>query len=128
MTTGCFTGVGKEIAATLQCRDAKDPQIVIRPHYITRRLTERECLTLMGLPPDWCDGLSIESPTEDDFLFWEGVFLTLGKKKSRRQIAKWLAQPYKSNAVYALAGNGVCVNVAEWVLQGIVRIAQDVGT
>ncbi|MDR0530763.1 MAG: DNA (cytosine-5-)-methyltransferase [Oscillospiraceae bacterium] len=119
MTTGCYTQVCEEKAPCLQARDFKDPQILIQPHYLIRRLTERECLTLMGLPPDWCDGLAIESPTEDDFLFWEAVFFALGKKKSRKQIAKWLANPYTANAVYALAGNGVCVNVAEWVLQGL---------
>jgi DNA (cytosine-5)-methyltransferase 1 len=119
MTTGCFAQIRAEQAATLCCRDFKDPQILIQPRYLIRRLTERECLTLMGLPPDWCDDLAIESPTEDDFLFWEAVFFALGKKKSRKQIAKWLAKPYAANAVYALAGNGVCVSVAEWALQGL---------
>jgi DNA (cytosine-5)-methyltransferase 1 len=126
MTAGCFTQVCEEQSPTLLARDSKDPQIVIRPNYVTRRLTERECLKLMGLPGDWCDDLGVANPTEDGFLFWEKAFAAVGKRKSRKQIAAWLAEPYATSAVYKLAGNGVVVNVAEWVLRGIVVTTQDI--
>ena len=89
------------------------------PSYIVRRLTPRECLVLMNLPPDWTDDIAIENPTEDDFRFWEVVFSTLGKKKSRKQITAFLRKPYSDGACYKMAGNGVVVAVAEWVIAGI---------
>jgi DNA (cytosine-5)-methyltransferase 1 len=94
------------------------------PSYVVRRLTPRECLVLMNLPPDWCDDIGIAEPTEDDFLFWEAVFLTLGKKKSRKQIAKWLANPYSDGACYKMAGNGVVTAVVDWIFEGIVHNAR----
>jgi DNA (cytosine-5)-methyltransferase 1 len=89
------------------------------PGYIVRRLTPTECLVLMNLPPDWCDDLSIENSTDDDFSFWEVVFNTLGKKKSRKQIAAFLRKPYSDGACYKMAGNGVVVAVVDWVIAGI---------
>jgi DNA (cytosine-5)-methyltransferase 1 len=89
------------------------------PSYIVRRLTPRECLVLMNLPPDWADNIAINEPTEDDFRFWEVVFSTLGKKKSRKQIAAFLRKPYSDGACYKMVGNGVITAVAEWVIVGI---------
>ena len=88
------------------------------PSYVVRRLTPRECLVLMNLPPDHCDNLGIENPTEDDYNFWTDVFATLGKKKSRKQIATFLRKPYSDSACYKMAGNGAVTAVCEWVIQG----------
>jgi len=97
------------------------------PEYIVRRLTPTECLVLMNLPRNWCEGISIENPTEEDYIFWEGVFSTLGKKKSRKQIARFLAKPYSDGACYKMAGNGVVTAVAQWVLEGVVDYARFMG-
>jgi DNA (cytosine-5)-methyltransferase 1 len=94
------------------------------PSYVVRRLTPTECLVLMNLPRDWCEGLAVENPTEEDFHFWEDVFATLGKKKSRKQITKWLSDPYSDGACYKMAGNGVVVAAADWILEGIVHNAR----
>jgi DNA (cytosine-5)-methyltransferase 1 len=61
------------------------------------------------------------------YLFWEDVFATLGKKKTRKQIAKWLSDPYSDGACYKMAGNGVVVAVADWIFEGIVANARWVG-
>jgi len=127
-TTGSYAQACKEQSPTLQARDYKSPPVINQPgaasappSYIVRRLTPRECLVLMNLPPDWCDGIEISEPTETDYTFWESVFSALGKKKSRKQIGRWLAKPYSDGACYKMAGNGVVTEVARWVLDGIVN-------
>jgi DNA (cytosine-5)-methyltransferase 1 len=89
------------------------------PSYIVRRLTPTECLVLMNLSPDWCEDIAVAEPTEDDYDFWTDVFATLGKKKSRKQIAAFLKKPYSVGACYKMAGNGVVVAVVDWVIEGI---------
>ncbi|GHU37762.1 hypothetical protein FACS1894105_10460 [Clostridia bacterium] len=95
------------------------------PTYVVRRLTPSECLVLMGLPRDWCEDIAVTEPTEEDYIFWEDVFATLGKKKSRKQIAAWLRKPYSDGACYKMAGNGLVVAVAEFVLSGIVEVENE---
>jgi DNA (cytosine-5)-methyltransferase 1 len=64
--------------------------------------------------------------TEEDIAFWTEVWethrLIIGKSnrpKSRKQIVKWLRNPYTDMAEYALWGNAVSLPVAEFVLSGI---------
>ncbi|MCL2509426.1 MAG: DNA (cytosine-5-)-methyltransferase [Oscillospiraceae bacterium] len=132
LTTGNYAQSCEEQSPTLTARDFKSPPVVNQGMYcctncrsrsftyIVRRLTPTECLMLMNLPKYWCDDIGVENPTEADFLFWESVFSTLGKKKSRKQIACWLAKPYSDGVCYKMAGNGIVVAVAQWVLGGIV--------
>jgi DNA (cytosine-5)-methyltransferase 1 len=94
------------------------------PSYVVRRLTPTECLVLMNLPRDWCDDIAVTEPTEDDYIFWEDVFATLGKTKSRKQIAKWLGNPYSDGACYKMAGNGCVVACLDWIFEGIVHNAR----
>lgn len=84
--------------------------------YIIRRLTPLECCRLQGFPDDWCSGLGTENPSEDEILFWAGVWEThrkiLGKSskpKSRKQIIKWLQDPYSDSAKYKMWGNGIAL-------------------
>ena len=91
------------------------------PEYIVRRLTPRECLKLMDLPPDWCNDIAVAEPTETDFSFWESVFLTVGKRKSRKQIATFLRKPYSDSACYKCCGNGIVVAIADWIFAGIME-------
>ncbi|OQB13002.1 MAG: putative BsuMI modification methylase subunit YdiP [Firmicutes bacterium ADurb.Bin193] len=97
--------------------------------YIVRRLTPLECCRLQGFPDYWCAGLETPDPTEDEISFWEGVFETqrniLGKStkpKSRKQILKWLQNPYSDSAEYKMWGNGICLQCAVFVLGGIANI------
>jgi DNA (cytosine-5)-methyltransferase 1 len=96
------------------------------PSYVVRRLTPTECLVLMDLPRDWCEGLENENPTVEDLMFWTDVFETYrrinnpnGKPKTENQIRKFLRKPFSDSACYKMAGNGLVTAVAEFVLQGI---------
>ena len=67
------------------------------------------------------------NPTDEDVAFWKDVFEThrkaMGtsqKPKSDKQIIKWLKNPHSDSAEYKLWGNGVYVNIVEFVLAGIV--------
>jgi DNA (cytosine-5)-methyltransferase 1 len=98
------------------------------PTYVVRRLTPTECLVLMNLPRNWCDGLENENPTTEDLSFWTEVFETYrkinnpnGKAKTENQIRKFLRKPFSDSACYKMAGNGLVTAVAEFVLQGILE-------
>ena len=131
-TVGSFMSSSEETAQTLMARDYKDPQIVNDPQpdapmYIVRRLTPVECARLQGFPDWWCMGLETPEPSEEDIAFWTDVFEThrrltnpKGKPKTRNQIVKWLQSPYTDSAEYRLWGNGITLNVAYFVLSGIV--------
>lgn len=100
--------------------DAKEP------HYIVRRLTPLECCRLQGFPDWWCSNLETENPTESDIEFWREVFEThrtvisgTSKPKTDKQIIKWLKDPYSDSAVYKMWGNGICLQNALYVMQGI---------
>ena len=100
--------------------DAKEP------HYIVRRLTPLECCRLQGFPDWWCSNLETENPTESDIEFWREVFEThrtvisgTSKPKTDKQIIKWLKDPYSNSAIYKMWGNGICLQNALYVMQGI---------
>ena len=100
---------------------------VVEPEYIVRRLTPTECARLQGFPDWWCHNLGTENPTEEELAFWTKVWEThrrlishAGKPKTEKQIRKWLKDPYSDAAEYKLWGNGICLNIAYFVLSGIV--------
>ena len=117
----------KEKANTLVASDYKDPPLVNAPEYIVRRLTPQECALLQGMPTWWCDDIGIENPTEEQICWWQNVFETYNKAvgktckpKSRKQLEKWLEDPYSDSAAYKMWGNGICSSIAFFVLSGIV--------
>lgn len=100
---------------------------LVGPDYIVRRLTPTECARLQGFPDDWCSDLGTQEPTEEEIHFWTEVWEThrriagkSEKPKSRRQILKWLNDPYSDAAEYKMWGNGICLWCAVFVLKGIV--------
>ena len=128
----------KEKANTLVASDYKDPPVVNDStpeiEYIVRRLTPQECALLQGMPTWWCDDIGIENPTEEQINWWLNVFETynkaIGKEckpKSRKQIEKWLKNPYSDSAAYKMWGNGVAACNAWFVLAGITYYAQNEG-
>ena len=130
-----FTNTEKELANTLVATDYKAPPMINdtndNAEYIVRRLTPTECARLQGFPDGWCKNLETENPTDEDIAFWRDVFEThrkaMGtskKPKSDKQIVKWLRNPHSDSAEYKLWGNGVCVNIVEFVLAGIGYYAQ----
>ena len=128
----------KEKANTLVASDYKDPPVVNDStpeiEYIVRRLTPQECALLQGMPTWWCDDIGIENPTEEQINWWQNVFETYNKAvgktckpKSRKQIEKWLKNPYSDSAAYKMWGNGIASSNALFVLVGIAYYAQNEG-
>ena len=125
----------KEKANTLVASDYKDPPVVNDStpeiEYIVRRLTPQECALLQGMPTWLCDGLGMENPTEEQIIWWQNVFETYNKAvgktckpKSRKQIEKWLKNPYSDSAAYKMWGNGIASSNALFVLAGIAYYAK----
>ena len=115
-----------EATDTLVATDYKDPPVV-GTEYIVRRLTPTECARLQGFPDWWCADLGTENPTEEDIAFWRGVFEThrkiMGtstKPKTDNQLIKWIKNPHSDSAEYKMWGNGINLNIAVFVLSGIV--------
>lgn len=128
----------KEKTNTLVASDYKDPPVVNDStpeiEYIVRRLTPQECALLQGMPTWWCDDIGIENPTEEQINWWQNVFETYNKAvgktckpKSRKQIEKWLKNPYSDSAAYKMWGNGIASSNALFVLAGIAYYAQNEG-
>ena len=99
--------------------------------YTVRRLTPTECGRLQGFADWWCSNLGVENPTEEEIDRWEGVFETFRqltdankKPKTRKQIVKWLNDPYSDSAEYKMWGNGVALPCVYFVLSGIVWAAE----
>ena len=125
-STGNFSSAFRETTPTLLARDHKDPSIV-SGGYAVRRLTPQECARLQGFPDQWCSDLASENPTEEEIDRWAAIFEEYRKAvkpesrpKSRKMVQKWLQNPYRDAAEYRLWGNGICLNVAVFVLAGIV--------
>lgn len=125
-STGNFSSAFRETTPTLLARDHKDPSI-ISSGYAVRRLTPQECARLQGFPEQWCSDLASENPTEEEIDRWTMIFEEYRKvakpdsrSKSRKMVQKWLQDPYRDAAEYRLWGNGICLNVAVFVLAGIV--------
>lgn len=125
----------KEKANTLVASDYKDPPVVNDStpeiEYIVRRLTPQECALLQGMPTWWCDDIGIKNPTEELITWWQNVFETYNKAvgkickpKSRKQIEKWLKNPYSDSAAYKMWGNGIASSNALFVLAGIAYYAK----
>lgn len=128
----------REKANTLVASDYKDPPVVNdstpETEYIVRRLTPQECALLQGMPTWWCDDIGIENPTEEQIRWWQNVFETYNKAvgktckpKSRKQLEKWLKDPYSDSAAYKMWGNGIASSNALFVLSGIAYYAQNEG-
>lgn len=126
----------KEKANTLVASDYKDPPIVNDStpeiEYIVRRLTPQECALLQGMPTWWCDNIGIENPTEEQIHWWQNIFEIYNKAvgktckpKSRKQLEKWLKDPYSDSAAYKMWGNGIYLGNAWFVLSGIAYYAQN---
>ena len=143
MTTGSYMQTEENRSPTLMARDYKDPATVVyepdskesmsvQNGYTVRRLTPTECARLQGFPDWWCEGLSVENPSEDEILFWRCVFEThrtlmgtSSKPKTDRQIIKWLKAPNSDSAEYRLWGNGVALPCVYFILAGIVWASEE---
>ena len=131
-----FTRADEEKTGALVATDYKDPPLINDStdgvEYIVRRLTPQECALLQGMPTWWCEGLGIENPTDEEINWWGKVFEdynnAIGKEckpKSRKQIEKWLKNPYSDSAAYKMWGNSISLPVGWFVLAGIAYYAQN---
>jgi DNA (cytosine-5)-methyltransferase 1 len=119
-------GFGKwnEEPATLKANGGDFPgseNVVVENRYAVRSLTTLECLRLQGFPDFWLDNIHIVKPTADDISYWRSAWAELCKKKSDKQIIKWLKDPYSDGNAYKAIGNSLAVPCALWVLRGIVE-------
>lgn len=111
--------VDANISPTLLASDHKDPEDTTT--YIVRRIMPEECCRLQGFPDWWCYDLEIEEPTEKDLAFWREVFDTWcevngKKKKTDKQIVKWLQTKCTDSAAYKMWGNGVALPCVDFVM------------
>lgn len=122
-----FTKADKNISSSLVATDYKDPPLVNQK--LVRRLTPKECGRLQGFPDYWCDNLEIENPTDEDLSFWREVFdkdaeiKGLKKKKTDKQILKWLKNPHTDSAEYKMWGNGIALPCAIYIFKSLVNTA-----
>ena len=122
-----FTKADKNISSSLVATDYKDPPLVNQR--LIRRLTPKECGRLQGFPDYWCDNLEIENPTDEDLAFWKEVFdkdaeiKGLKKKKTDKQILKWLKNPHTDSAEYKMWGNGIALPCAVYIFKRLINIA-----
>ena len=122
-----FTKADKNISSSLLATDYKDPPLVNQR--LVRRLTPRECGRLQGFPDYWCDNLEIENPTDEDLAFWREVFYKdaeikgLKKKKTDKQILKWLKNPHTDSAEYKMWGNGIALPCAIYIFKRLINTA-----
>lgn len=122
-----FTKADKNISSSLVATDYKDPPLVNQK--LVRRLTPRECGRLQGFPDYWCDNLEIENPTDEDLSFWREVFdkdaeiKGLKKKKTDKQILKWLKNPRTDSAEYKMWGNGIALPCAIYIFKRLLNTA-----
>ncbi len=120
-----FTKADKNISSSLVATDYKDPPLVNQK--LVRRLTPKECGRLQGFPDYWCDDLGIENPTDEDVSFWREVFdkdaeiKGLKKKKTDKQILKWLKNPHTDSAEYKMWGNGIALPCAIYIFKSLVN-------
>ena len=122
-----FTKVDKNITSPLLATDYKDPPLINQK--LVRRLAPKECGRLQGFPDYWCDNLEIENPTDEDLAFWREVFdkdaeiKGLKKKKTDKQILKWLKNPHTDSAEYKMWGNGIALPCAIYIFKSLVNTA-----
>ena len=122
-----FTKADKNISSSLVATDYKEPPLVNQK--LVRRLTPKECGRLQGFPDYWCYNLEIENPTDEDLSFWREVFdkdaeiKGLKKKKTDKQILKWLKNPHTDSAEYKMWGNGIALPCAVYIFKRLINTA-----
>lgn len=105
----------------------------VEDNYTVRRLTPLECARLQGFPDWWTEELVYDEKTldEETINFFEDVFeehrQTLNpdkKKKTRKQIIKWLTHEHTDGDEYKMWGNGIALPCATFVL-GAIKLIND---
>ena len=131
MTTGEYMQVNEEKTATLLARDYKDPTCVEfydarERRYIVRRLTPTECARLQGFPDKWGHVEPKTELTDEEYRFWLNVRKTHDaingrpvKDYNEKQMLAYYNKLWTDSAEYKMWGNGIALNCALYVMQGI---------
>ncbi|GHU51783.1 hypothetical protein AGMMS49975_06290 [Clostridia bacterium] len=95
-------------------------------------LRAKEKSEIQGFPDGHLSDIDIPNPSTEQIAYWRDAWAELGKKKTDKQLKKWLADPYGDSPAYKAIGNSLAVPVALFVLAGIkqandmlLRIAQN---
>ena len=95
--------------------------------YIVRRLTPNECCRLQGFPDYWGEIDQKDDFTDEEYAFWLEVRNTWAeingrqtKEYTKEQMLKWYNNLHTDSAEYKMWGNGLCLQCALYVMQGIV--------
>ena len=107
---------------------AKGPG-AIQSGYTVRRLTPTECARLQGFP-DWWGHISQKDDfTEDEFNFWNDVYIThqlivKGREvqpKTKPQLLTWYNKLWTDGAEYKMWGNGVALPCVRVPIHGMAK-------
>ncbi len=125
-TRPSHNGDGYSESEVMYTLNTTEKHAVAQPNYVVRRLTPVECARLQGFPDWWCDDLGTRLPNDSQLDWWMDVFEThrkavgkSAKPKTRKQVFKWLQNPYSDSAAYKMWGNGCALPNVVFVLSGI---------
>ena len=119
-------GIGYEIECA-PCLCTSGTQSVLQKEgndYIARRLTPDEYGKLQGFPEEWGRGLEKDVINDAELCAWRHIFdkhcEVYGiKRKTDKQIIKWLSEPHSDAAFYKMWGNGIALPCAIAVLKRV---------
>lgn len=91
---------------------------------VVRFLTPSECAKLQGFPPNWG---KVKAIAEDQLPFWRKLFdqfdaINGVKRKSDKQILKWMRNPYCESSEYKMWGNGVALPCVQHILGNVANL------
>ena len=103
--------------------------IVVEPQYIVRRLTPTECARLQGFLDAWGHPDHKGDFTDEEYAFWLKVrndWATINgkttKEYAKEQMLKWYNSLHTDSAEYEMWGNGICLQNALFVMEGIADV------
>ena len=103
--------------------------IVVEPQYIVRRLTPTECARLQGFHDAWGHPDHKDDFTDEEYAFWLKVrngWATINGKMTKgytkEQMLKWYNSLHTDSAEYEMWGNGICLQNALYVMEGIAEV------
>lgn len=99
-------------------------RIIVFTEQNARAISPSECAILQGFPTFWG---KIGAIPDDEFPFWSEVWdeycRVFGKRrKSEKQVRKWMKAPYREYQEYEMWGNGVALPCVRFILANIARI------
>lgn len=107
---------------------AKGPNAVYNSKNFSqiRRLTPLECERLQGFPDYWTILTSQDNFSDEEFEFWEKIYLNSHKKEpSKSQLLTWKNKLSSDCARYKALGNSVAIPCVKYVMKRISEVLYD---